>query len=214
MAMQPAQPTEPNQALSRRFWQGAAFAERFFMGLDEVHAAMRRLCAALEADGIPYAIAGAMALNAHGYQRVTTDVDVLLTRDGLAAFKAGHLGRGWVDRFPGSKGMRDTESNVKIDVLITGDYPGDGKPKPVSFPEPTVAIRGEGVMVLPAHVLVELKLASGLTNPDRLKDLADVQELIRAAGLPLELGAQLDPMVRDKYAEIWHATKRERDDEY
>ncbi len=199
---------------SRRFWDGAAFAERFFMGLDEVHAAMRRLCATLEADGIPYAIAGAMALNAHGYQRVTTDVDVLLTRAGLAAFKSRHLGRGWVDRFPGSKGMRDTESNVNIDILIAGDYPGDGKPKAVSFPDPSVAIRGEGVMVLPVALLVELKLASGLTNTDRLKDLADVQELIRAAQLPLELGDALDPMVRAKYVEIWHATKRVADDEY
>jgi len=184
------------------------------MGLDEVHTAMRRLCAALEADQIPYAVAGAMALNAYGYRRVTTDVDLLLTHEGLTAFKAAHLGRGWVERFPGSRGMRDTELNVKIDILITGDYPGDGKPKPVRFPHPRVAVRGEGVMLLPLSQLVELKLASGLTNPDRLKDLADVQELIRAAKLPLDLGASLNPMVQPKYAEIWHATKREQDDEY
>lgn len=184
------------------------------MGLDEVHEAMRKLCSTLEADGTPYAIAGAMALNAHGYQRVTTDVAVLLTSASLAAFKAKHLGRGWMERFPGSRGMRDTEFNVKIDVLITGDYPGDGRPKPVSFPDPGVAVRGEGVMVLPVNQLVELKLASGLTNPDRMKDLADVQELIRAAKLPLELEQELNPMVRAKYVEIWHATKRERDDEY
>ena len=184
------------------------------MGLDEVHEAMRKLCATLEADGIPYAIAGAMALNAHGYQRVTTHVEVLLTSEGLVAFKAKHLGRGWVERFPGSKRMRDTEFNVKIDVLITGDYPGDGKPKAVSFPDPRVAIRGEGVMLLPVNQLVELKLASGLTNADRMKDLADVQELIRAANLPLDLGNELNPMVQPKYAEIWQATKRDRDDEY
>ncbi len=185
------------------------------MGLDEVHKAMQKLCATLEADRIPYAIAGAMALNAHGYQRVTTGVDVLLTAEGLAAFKVSHLGRGWVERFPGSKGQRDTEFDVKIDVLITGDYPGDGQPKSVSFPDPrVVAMRGDGVMLLPIDRLVELKLASGLTNADRMKDLADVQELIRAANLPLELGATLDPMVQAKYAEIWRATKRERDDEY
>ena len=199
--------------VSRRFWQGAAFAERFFMGLDEVHKAMQKLCATLEADGIPYAIAGAMALNAYGYQRVTTDVDVLLTREGLAAFKARHLGRGWVERFAGSKGMRDTEFGVKIDILITGDFPGDGKPKPVAFPDPGVAIRAAGGMVLPIEHLVELKLASGMTNPGRLKDLADVQELIRAARLPVELAAALNPMVRDKYTEIWHATPPRGDDD-
>lgn len=206
--------TEMTAAQSQTFWDGVAFAESFFMGIDEVHKAMRKLCAALESDGIAYAVAGAMALNAHGYRRVTTDVDVLLTRDGLAMFKAKHLGRGWVERFPGSKGMRDTEFNVKIDVLITGDFPGDGKPKSVAFPDPGVAARGAGVMVLPVKHLVELKLASGLTNADRMKDLADVQELIRAAGLPIELGEELDPMVRAKYSEIWHATKRDPDDDY
>ena len=40
------------------------------------------------------------------------------------------------------------------------------------------------------------------------------QELIRAAKLPLELGDELNPMVQPKYVEIWHATKRDRDDEY
>ena len=77
----------------------------------------------LEADAIPYAIAGAMAMNAHGYRRVTTDVDVLLMREGLARFKREHLGRGWGERFPGSKRMRDTEAGVAIDVPLAGEYP-------------------------------------------------------------------------------------------
>lgn len=183
------------------------------MGLDEVHTALRRLTAALEEDGIPYAIAGAMAMNAYGYRRVTTDVDVLLTREGLAQFKEKHLGRGWVERFAGSKGMRDAQLGVSIDVLLAGDYPGDGKPKPVRFPDPSVAVAGDGLRVLSVKDLVELKLASGMTNPDRLKDLADVQELIRHAGLPLTLGEELDPMVRAKYVEIWHATRTSGDDD-
>jgi hypothetical protein len=44
-----------------------------------------------------------------------------------------------------------------------------------------------------------------------LKDLADVQELIRHVGLPRELVDELDPMVRDKYVEIWTATRRSPD---
>jgi hypothetical protein len=194
---------------SRAFWTAVGFAERFFMGLDEVHQAMRKLCATLAEDRIPYAIADAMALNAHGYVRTTVDIDVLMTAGGLEAFKAKHLGRGWVERFPGSKGLRDTEFNVKIDVLLTGDYPGDGKPKAVAFPDPAVAIPGDGFMVLGPKDLVELKLASGLTNADRLKDLADVQELIRHARLPLELADALDPLVRAKYVEIWQSTNRD-----
>ncbi len=80
-----------------------------------------------------------MAVNAHGHRRTTEHIDLLMTREGLAAFKARWLGVGWVDLFPGSKGMRDAVANVKVDVLITGDFPGDGRPKSVSFPDPSVA---------------------------------------------------------------------------
>ena len=75
-------------------------------------AAINRLTATLESDQIPYAIVGAMALNAHGYRRVTVDVDVLLTRDGLARFKEKHLGRGWDERFPGMFCINDGTVNT------------------------------------------------------------------------------------------------------
>lgn len=195
-----------------QFWGGVSFAERFFMGLDEVHRAMEKLCRTLREDGIPYAIADAMALNAYGYRRVTTDVDVLFTREDLNAFKAKHIGRGWVERFPGSKSFRDAELGVNIDVLITGDFPGDGKPKPIAFPHPNVAATNGDIAVLPLVTLVELKLASGMTSTNRLKDLADVQELIRHAKLERALGDQLDPMVREKYREIWDGTLDQPDD--
>jgi len=37
----------------------------------------------------------------------------------------------------------------------------------------------------------------------RLKDLADVRELIPALNLPFELADRLDPFVRNKYVELW-----------
>jgi hypothetical protein len=182
------------------------------MGESEVHKALASVCSTLDAEGIPYALVGAMALNLYGYRRVTTDVDLLLTHEGLATFMARHLGRGRIERQPGSKGLRDTEHNVKIDVVLAGEYPGDGLPKPVVFPHPREAQRVGGVAVLPVERLVELKLASGLSNPDRMKDLADVQELIRHAHLPAELAEVLDPSVRSEYARIWAVTRRDDDD--
>jgi hypothetical protein len=189
------------------FWSGVARATEFFMGTADVQKALLKLAGALDGLGIPYAIAGAMALNELGYQRVTVHVDVLLTREGLAKFKAAYLGRGYVEKFPGSKGVRDTEHNVNIDVLISGDYPGDGKPKPVRFPSPEIAVRGAHVALLPVEKLVELKLASGMSAPHRLKDLADVQELVKHARLPRDLDARLDPSVRAKYLELWDAAQ-------
>ncbi len=177
------------------------------MGDADVHHAIRKLVALLDGAQISYAIAGAMALNHYGYRRATVDVDVLLTREGLAALKRHALGLGYVEKFPGSRGLRDTENNVAIDVLIAGDYPGDGQPKAVAFPDPAVAIRTGGIALLPLPKLVELKLASGLSAPHRLKDLADVLELVRALGLGADFAGQLDPSVRAKFDELWQAAQ-------
>jgi hypothetical protein len=185
-------------------WAGAEYAEKFFMGTADVHQALHKLVAALDELGIAYAIVGGMALNEYGYQRVTVDVDVLLTREGLQRFKDHWLGRGYVEKFPGSRGMRDTELNVTIDVLVTGDYPGNGQPKPVAFPDPAaVAVRDGDLCLIPLAKLVELKLASGISSPQRMKDLTDVFELIRHAKLSRELSEALDPYVHAKYLELW-----------
>jgi hypothetical protein len=191
-----------------RFEAALERADAFFMGVAEVKKAARALASRLEEAGIPYAIAGAMALNAHGYERVTDDVDVLLTRDGLAELKRRFLGLGYTEQFAGSKGLRDAQHGVKIDVLLAGDFPGDGKPKPIAFPDPAeVAERGEHFALVPIERLIELKLASGMTAPHRLKDLADILELIRARGLPRDLAQRLDPYVRAKFDELWVAAQ-------
>ena len=157
MGSHPARPV-PREA---EFWAGVAEAERFFMGDARVQHALHKLVGVLDAAGIPYAVAGAMALNEGGYRRVMVHVDVLLTRDGLDRLKQHTLGRGYVEKFPGSKGLRDTEHSVTIDVLLAGEYPGDGKPKPVQFPDPAmIAVRGSYGAFLPLETLIELKLAS------------------------------------------------------
>jgi hypothetical protein len=177
-------------------------ADAFFMSVSKLHEAVRRLATALDDLGVDYAIAGALAANAHGL-RTTEDVDVLMTRDGLATFKARWLGRGWVEKFAGSKGMRDAVAGVPIDVLLAGDFPGDGEPKPVVFPDPaSVAERGpDGIPVLPLRTLLELKIASGMTAPHRPRDLDDAIRLIRVNALAEDY--PVHPYVEARYRELW-----------
>src|SRR6185369_11001944 len=114
------------------------------------------------------------------------------------------LGRGYAERVPGSGKLLDTELGVHIDVLSTGRFPGDDKPKPIAFPDPrTTAVRGERFALLPMPCFIELKLASGMVAPHRGKDLVDVQELIRSAGLGREVADDLDPWVRQKFLDLW-----------
>lgn len=193
-------------ASERAFWSGVAEASRFFMGGSDVQRALDRLAQVLRDLGIPYAVIGAMALNEWGYRRVTVDIDILLSRDGLARLKDAVLGRGYVEKFPGSRGLRDAELGVNIDVVLAGEYPGDGKPKDIAFPDPVdAAIEGERVALLPLPKLIELKLASGMSAPHRLKDLADVLELVKTLGLPRATADVLDPSVRAKFDELWLA---------
>ena len=191
-----------------RFFAGAEYAAGFFMGQSNVHLALAELIRAFSDAGVPYAIVGALALGEYGYRRTTEDVDVLLTADGFARFKSAYLGRGYVEKFPGSKGMRDTRHGVSIDVVLAGEYPGDGKPKPVRFPDPhTSAVRGERVALLPLERLIELKLASGMTAAHRLRDLADVLELIRVLELEENFAERLDRYVQEKFHELWQAAQ-------
>lgn len=163
--------------------------------------------------GIDYAIAGALCLAAHGVVRATEDVDVLVSRQGLERFKATWLGRGYVNLRPGGKAVKDTANGVKVDFLIEGDYPGDGKPKPVSFPSPAAVATDAGrFRVVNMPRFIELKLASGMTAPHRLQDLADVLRLIEVAGLPRQLGESLDPFVRAKFDELWLSAQHPEDD--
>lgn len=181
------------------------------MGEAKVQRALIALERTLDELGVPYAIAGAMALNAYGYERVTTDVDVVLTRDGLAKLKEKKLGLAYSEKFPGSRGLRDTENKVDIDVLITGEFPGDGKPKPVAFPDPATATTVGHHRVVALPKLVELKLASGMTAPHRLKDLADILELVRVTKLPASFADSLDPYVREKFLELHRAAQMASD---
>jgi hypothetical protein len=118
---------------------------KFFEEKSAVQEALRKITERLNALGIPYAVAGGLALFRHGHRRFTEDVDILVTRQGLTAIHTHLEGPGYLPPFPKSKHLRDTDLGVKIEFLVTGDYPGDGKPKPVAFPDPlTVAIVHEG----------------------------------------------------------------------
>ena len=181
----------------------------FYDATGGVHQTLRRLVRRLGDEGIPHAVIGGMALAAHGFVRATEDVDLLVAPEGLQAFRECCVGREYVPAFPGAtKSFRDAETRVRIEFITAGEFPGDGKPKAVEFPDPdasTVVV--DRVHVLSVDKLIELKLASGLSAPHRLRDLADVQDLIRALGLPEELGESLDPSVRRKYSELWAATQ-------
>ena len=158
----------------------------------------------LDKIGIKYLLAGGFAVLLYGFRRFTEDIDIIVTNDDLKKIHKELIGLGYVEIFKGSMGIRDVETGVKIEFVIAGEYPGDGKPKPVSFPKPDLAKNEiEGIRVVNLSTLIELKLASGMTGGyARSHDLKDVYELIKIHKLDKSFSKKLNQFVRNKYLEI------------
>lgn len=176
----------------------------YFEGKGMLNETLRKLTDDLEAHGIDYVVIGAVALNQHGYQRFTSDIDLLMTKEGLEKFRQELVGLGYAAKFSGAKKtFRDTTRNVPIEIITSGEYPGDGEVKPLSFPKPEEAsVLINGVKTLTLEMLISLKLASGMTNLQRQKDLVDVAELIKRKALGLPFVAKLHPYVHAKFQEL------------
>jgi hypothetical protein len=182
--------------------------DMFFQGKDPVHQTMRRTARRLEKTGIAYAILGGMALNAHKYKRTTGDVDFLLTEEGLQEFRRQFVRKYYEPVEGRPRRFVDRANGVTIDILVTGRFPGRGKPGPIPFPHPAEVseiIDKHRVVNLPT--LVQLKLAAR-----RHKDFGDVVELIRYNDLDESFGKGLHPSVRQDFIECLEEKRRE--DEY
>ena len=165
---------------------------------------LREFIVLLNSHSVEYILVGGHAVAFHGYPRFTEDIDLILTREGIDRFHAELVGLEYVPAFSGSrKRLKSTRDDSPIELIAAGEYPGDGQPKPVAFPDPAdTSIEIDGVKFPTLEKLIELKLASGMTAPDRLKDLADVQEIIKILNLSSLFAEKLNPYVRDKFVEL------------
>lgn len=134
--------------------------------------------AALNKAGLPYAVGGAVGMYAGGYARNTTDVDVFVVEDDLAAVlatlrQAGFLIRevdesqyhAQLPRYAGTKHI--------VDILVAS-----GAPETLAIFQPT--LRRIGTVSFRAFALQEIvasKLTVGLNNIVWLKSLADIAAL-------------------------------------
>lgn len=81
----------------------------------------------------------------------------------------------------------------------------------MAFPDPAAVVVGkDGLRYLNRPPLIDLKQASGVTNPVRLRDVEEVLELMRLLGLPRDLAARPVPFVRDAYQELRQSVEQAR----
>jgi hypothetical protein len=182
--------------------------DMFFEGRGREHKTMRRLVQNLEKANIPYAIMGAMAVNAHHYERTTNDVDILLTPQGFFEFRRRFVPRSYDPVEGRPRRFLDRRCQVTFDILVTGHFPGSGKPGPIAFPDPIeVRESRQSMQVVNLPTLIELKLAAR-----RPRDFGDVVALIQFNHLDESFRDKLHPSVRQDFIECLEEKRRE--DEY
>ncbi len=183
-----------------------AYILREGTGTSGILEAARTAAGRLAEHDIPYLIVGGIAVQEHGYPRVTIDVDmvvpeVLEATEFLTASLTGPFYRvpEAADR------VEDRRTHTFIDLLPAGRVVKPGCKVP--FPQPTQT--GAGLQIATLEQLISLKLASWANSPlKRLRDKTDVVELILRRKLPRDLA--VNPVVRPLYEEIWNALAAEK----
>ncbi len=184
----------------------AAYILRENTGTSGIVETARTAAAVLAEHDIPHLVVGGLAVQEHGYPRVTIDVDIVVPDvleavEFLTASLTGPFYRvhGVDDR------VEDRRNGVMIDLLPAGRVLRRGCKVP--FPQPGKIT--EQIQIVTLEELIALKLDSWAGSPARrLKDKADVNELILRRKLPRDLA--VNPVVRPFYLETWDALQNEK----
>ena len=166
-----------------------------------------RTAAALLADHeIPHLIVGGLAVQEHGYPRVTIDVDMVVpdVLEAVELLTASLTGPFY--RVPeAADRVEDRRTHTLVDLLPAGRVVKHGCQVP--FPHPTKATVDLQIATL--EELISLKLDSWKNSPlKRLRDKTDVVELILRRKLPRSLA--INPSIRSLYEEVWDAIQAEK----
>src|SRR5207244_6757037 len=114
---------------------------------------------------------------------------ILLTAQGLERFRQEFGGEVYEQVEGRPRRFVERQSGVTVDCLVTGRYPGTGKPGPFAFPDPTEASQEiEKIRVLTLPQLIQLKLAAR-----RYYDFGDVVFVIQTHNLDKSFLRQLHP---------------------
>ncbi|MCC6508617.1 MAG: hypothetical protein IT423_05895 [Pirellulaceae bacterium] len=152
--------------------------------------------------GIAHSLCGGVAVCLHGYQRNTTDVDVIINPKDSSAVKELLL----ADAFQWHAELKEFQSpsGVPVQFLMAGERAGKGSE--VKIPEPVGELNVEeleGLSVVRLSRLVEMKLASGTGSLRRThKDFADVVELIAIRKLDSSFARYLHKSLRPTFREL------------
>jgi hypothetical protein len=167
---------------------------------------LRSAVALLAEHDVAHWVVGGLAVQEYGYFRTTLDVDLVVpdVLDAIEILTADLSGP--FSRHPEAEDtVRDKRNGVLVNLLPAGRVLRRGCQVP--FPEALKVSDQPHFVSL--EELISLKLDSWVHSPThRLKDKADVIELIKELHLPREL--PVDETVRASYQATWDALASEK----
>ena len=130
---------------------------------------LARLC---REAGVAPVVIGGLAVNHHGYMRVTADVDILVSRsDAVPLYRRLRSEPGW-KRY--AEGFKNTIVGVGLDICVEGERTAPGSTDEFPDPNDLRTLPVKPLPVLSLSELIALKVMSG-----RARDDADVVELVK-----------------------------------
>jgi Uncharacterised nucleotidyltransferase len=145
-----------------------------------------RLVVWLNAERVPFAVTGGLALHAYGYTRFTADVDLVVPRtyQDLVVRRMEAEGYETLYRSEGYSNHLHAEAELgRVDFI----WVDDGTAAKIFSSSKQVAVQNITIPVPRAEYLVAMKLQAIRNDPSRrLRDLADIQRLLRVPGIDLD----------------------------
>lgn len=138
--------------------------------------------------GLAFLVIGGNAVIAHGYQRGTKDVDLLVQDTDLPGWNKLVRALGYTEYFMSHGFQMYNDPNkelVPLDLLIVGE---ETFAKMAAHPE-TVTLEGALIQVPRLSHLIALKLHAIRENPTKrhARDMGDIVELLTVNGIDLEV---------------------------
>jgi len=185
--------------------------------VSEVDVAFEALRPLLQEIAAPYKLVGGLAVIHHGYERLTVDIDLLVSPEARRELTERAPAHGFAVLTP--RRLRHEPTGVRVDLLVAGEpIPRSDS---VMFPAPdSVDASPRDATYVGLRTLFELKIRAR-----RKQDLADVVTLLKQmddahyvvmeSELPRELRSEFARLRNDALEELeWARRDAEQDAEY
>lgn len=173
---------------------------------DELNKAIQSLSSILKSKGISFSVIGGAARNKYGYEKITDDIDIVVSKSDKSKLKDISIGY-----------MRDISSGrlkvftlhepkAKVEVIFSDEISGDGI-HGLKYEEPNKISKNiNGIPYITLKNLIMYKLSSGMYG-NRYKDFDDIQQLILINKLKRDYADSFREDLREKYVQLFDEIK-------